>query len=221
METIATRDALLDAAEELFAKHGVEGTSLRAVTSKAGANVAAVHYYFGSKEGLIREVFGRRLAPLSTERLSRLDDCERSDEPDLECILRAFIEPFVELGWQMNHGSSTVHLAGRLIAQVLQEPSGFLRSALAEALRETFIRFTEALVRALPHLERDEVIARFEFCLGTIIHGMAGIHLFEEEKAALRGREVLVDRLVHFLVAGLRAPATPPRTASRTDEETP
>ena len=46
-----TKDLILDAAELLFSENGVEGVSLRALTSKAGVNLASVHYHFGSKEG--------------------------------------------------------------------------------------------------------------------------------------------------------------------------
>ena len=48
----STRDALLEAAAELFAEHGFEGASIRRISEKAGANVAAIHYHFGSKEKL-------------------------------------------------------------------------------------------------------------------------------------------------------------------------
>ena len=67
-QSSTTREDLLDAAERLFALHGVNGTSLRAVTREAGANVAAVHYHFGSKEELLREVFARRLGPVNRRR---------------------------------------------------------------------------------------------------------------------------------------------------------
>ena len=45
----ATHDRILDAAERLFAEHGVAGTSVRAITDQAQVNVAAVNYHFGSK----------------------------------------------------------------------------------------------------------------------------------------------------------------------------
>lgn len=44
-----TKQALILAAGELFAEHGYEGTSIRAIAEKAGANVAAISYHFGSK----------------------------------------------------------------------------------------------------------------------------------------------------------------------------
>ena len=63
MEPTDTRESLLDAAESLFAEHGIQASSLRMITQRAGANLAAVHYHFGSKEGLVRAVFSRRLSP--------------------------------------------------------------------------------------------------------------------------------------------------------------
>ncbi|MDP7449002.1 MAG: TetR family transcriptional regulator, partial [Candidatus Latescibacteria bacterium] len=49
-DTRDTRVRLLDAAEGLFAGHGLDGTSLRAITSAANVNLASVNYHFGSKE---------------------------------------------------------------------------------------------------------------------------------------------------------------------------
>ena len=55
-----TRTRILDAAEELFMLHGFEGTSMRHLTARAGVNLAAVNYHFGSKHALIEAVFRRR-----------------------------------------------------------------------------------------------------------------------------------------------------------------
>src|SRR5881398_3294347 len=62
-----TRTRILDAAEELFMLHGFEGTSMRLLTAKAGVNLAAVNYHFGSKDALIEAVFRRRLGRTYTE----------------------------------------------------------------------------------------------------------------------------------------------------------
>ena len=72
-----TRTRILDAAEELFMQHGFEGTSMRLLTAKAGANLAAVNYHFGSKDALIEAVFRRRLDPMNAERIAELDRLEK------------------------------------------------------------------------------------------------------------------------------------------------
>ncbi|UCF00455.1 MAG: helix-turn-helix transcriptional regulator, partial [Planctomycetota bacterium] len=53
----AVCDRLLDAAEQLFAQTGFNGTSIRHITTKANSNIAAVNYHFGGKEKLYIEVF--------------------------------------------------------------------------------------------------------------------------------------------------------------------
>lgn len=50
-----TKLSLILTAGELFAEYGVEGTSIRTIAEKAGVNIAAVNYHFGSKENLYTE----------------------------------------------------------------------------------------------------------------------------------------------------------------------
>lgn len=50
-----TRMSIIEAAGELFAEQGYAGTSIRAITRKAGVFLSAVNYHFGSKEQLLLE----------------------------------------------------------------------------------------------------------------------------------------------------------------------
>src|SRR5207302_965939 len=77
-----TRTRILDAAEELFMQHGFEGTSMRLLTGKAGVNLAAVNYHFGSKHALVEAVFRRRLDPMNTARIAELEKLEAEDRAD-------------------------------------------------------------------------------------------------------------------------------------------
>src|SRR5215510_4746466 len=52
----ATRQSLIKAATTLFAEHGYDGASVRAIVARARANQAAINYHFGGKEGLYLEV---------------------------------------------------------------------------------------------------------------------------------------------------------------------
>ncbi|UCG86621.1 MAG: TetR/AcrR family transcriptional regulator [Gemmatimonadota bacterium] len=54
---------LLSVATELFAEHGYDGTSIRMITDRAGANLGAVTYHFGSKEALYERVFETMMGP--------------------------------------------------------------------------------------------------------------------------------------------------------------
>lgn len=98
-----TRTALLAAGRELFAAHGYRGASIRAITRKAGANLGAVTYHFGSKEALygavlasvvepfrnhLLEVAGRAGAPLERiERLVRAFFTYLQEHPELPALM--------------------------------------------------------------------------------------------------------------------------------------
>jgi TetR/AcrR family transcriptional regulator len=59
------REALLDAAEFLFARQGLSGTSIREVAELSNSNPALVHYYFGNKQALVIAVMERVMEPMA------------------------------------------------------------------------------------------------------------------------------------------------------------
>jgi len=86
-----TRDALIAAGRALFARHGYDGASVRAITARAGANLGAITYHFGSKRALYDEVVRRCLEPLADRVLS----LARGGGAPLDCIekvVRAVVE---------------------------------------------------------------------------------------------------------------------------------
>ncbi|MER5851435.1 TetR family transcriptional regulator [Streptomyces sp. NPDC002012] len=58
-DAAATRRRLLEAARDLFAERGYEGTTVRSIAERAGANQALLFRYFGSKQGLLTEVLAQ------------------------------------------------------------------------------------------------------------------------------------------------------------------
>ena len=56
----STQEGILDAAEEVFASHGYEGASMRAIAKKANVNQALLHYHFQTKDNLYETVVKRR-----------------------------------------------------------------------------------------------------------------------------------------------------------------
>src|SRR4029079_18166775 len=87
-----TRERLMKAAEVLFARRGYGGTSVRAITTAARCNLAAVNYHFGSKSGLYRWMFEGLLSRLRERRdqdLRRALD-QLGADADLEAFLRTF-----------------------------------------------------------------------------------------------------------------------------------
>lgn len=210
----ATRESLLDAAESLFSEHGIQAASLRAITQRAGANLAAVHYHFGSKQGLVRAVFQRRLEPLNRERLALLSACERDGGGTVEGVMRAFVAPLLRMVREdPDRGGAFARLMGRAFA----EPGDEVRQILFNEFKELVDRFKDALVLLLPHLSESEVLWRLHFVAGSMGHTVACSQMLErysEGRCRLSDVEGSIDLLVQFLAAGLRASATPERGGS-------
>jgi AcrR family transcriptional regulator len=200
-----TRQRLLDAAEALFAEHGFAETSLRTITARARANLAAVHYHFGSKDELLRAVFARRLKALNEERLAQLTALETGDGPvTLERVLAAFIEPLLRLHRAGVQGEQFTRLLGR--AQI--EASDALRDFLRDQYGPVLERFQRTLARLLPELPPGEIRWRLYFSVGALSSAYAGTPsprlLFATPES---GNQAWLQReLIQFLTAGLRAP---------------
>src|SRR5258708_28663780 len=125
-----TRTRILDAAEELFMQHGFEGTSMRPLTTKAGVNLAAVNYHFGSKHALIEAVFRRRLDPMNVARIAELEMLEAEERPSSpETIIRAFIPPRLRL---VEHAKGGGRNFPRLLGPTCTQPNKSLRALIGQ-----------------------------------------------------------------------------------------
>ncbi|MEN8159630.1 MAG: TetR family transcriptional regulator [Myxococcota bacterium] len=195
-----TRQRILHAAEQLFRSRGPGSTSLRSITAAAGVNVAAVHYHFGGREALAREVFARTVAPVNEERLRRLDALEAApDGPGVEAIVRALIEPVFA---EARRDPSLRELSGVL----LTEPEASGRALVEELFGEVMRRFHAALARALPTLGPDEIADRIVFSIGSFAQVLAGRHPARPDGTRVAPDPLSCDRLIAFLTAGLTAP---------------
>src|SRR5476649_2215688 len=62
------REAILCAAEELFATNGFNAISIRDIARAAGANPGSVTYHFKTKDGLLLEIYRRHCVPMNCRR---------------------------------------------------------------------------------------------------------------------------------------------------------
>ena len=89
---------ILDVAERLFAEHGVDGVSLRAINAAAGFGPAAVNYHFGGRSELVRAIVERRFAPVIAAQAVRLEAVEAARAvPTTEQLVEVLAVPFFEL----------------------------------------------------------------------------------------------------------------------------
>lgn len=211
-ESRDTRAAILDAAERLFAENGIDGSSLRAITSAAGVNVAAVNYHFGSRENLVRELFASRTRPANEERIRRLEQVMSSSSPSVRGIVRALVDPVLEAIENPATGTFI-----RIMGRAHSEPSELVRSIMREEFARVFEVFFEAFRTVLPELSDRDLIWRLQFSIGAMVQVICGpqvVELFAHGRCDEGSREELSERLVSFITAGFEA-----RTAFDTGEK--
>jgi AcrR family transcriptional regulator len=200
-----TRTRILDAAEELFMQHGFEGTSMRLLTAKAGVNLAAVNYHFGSKHALVEAVFRRRLDPMNQARIVELEKLEGAAAP--EQIIRAFVSPTLRLVEDARGGGRNFI---RLLGRTYTEPAKAVRQLIGQMYAPVMDRFKAALARALPQMPPEELVWRMHFMFGTLAYTLAAtdtVQLIAGCKPEDRyDARLLEERLTAFLNAGLNAP---------------
>ena len=209
MVTTDTRQRLLDVAEGLFADQGLKGTSLRAITSAAEANLAAVNYHFGTKEGLFAAVFQRRIGPMTVERIRLLDqalEAAAPNAPALEDVLRAYLAP--ALGLLTSRDPGAVNFP-RLLGRVFSEP-GEIKMQVLSQFRPSAERFLEVLAQILPELPHAELMWRLHFLIGSLAHTTASgklICLMSGGACDPDDVEGLLERLTTYAAAGFQAPS--------------
>jgi AcrR family transcriptional regulator len=194
MSTDVTRTSLLDAAERLFAEHGFDGTSIRLITDAAGANVASIHYHFGSKENVLRGVTGRvagRIGELRTELLEALPE-----SPAVEQVLEAFIRP--DLMVIAERGPTVARFLGRTYSD--QTP--WIQQMAAEQYADVRHTFFPLLAAALPRLTPEQLAWRMNRVVAVIVHQYA---TWPEAGMSEPETERTLHDLVTFLASGLRA----------------
>ncbi len=206
-ESAETQTRILDAAETLFIENGYSATSLRAVAGRAGVNLAAAHYHFGSKEGLLRACVHRRLEPVHEARMAGLDALlAREPRPSVREILAVFLAPLAD--------ESTPTTLPRLMARLYGEPHSLSRPLIEAEFTPTARRFLAVMREALPELAPDELRWRFHFVIGAMIHLFAFDRPPDFGGTAPAPRpDRGVEDLLGFAVAGLERPPTGRRDA--------
>ncbi|MFC8530766.1 TetR/AcrR family transcriptional regulator [Nocardia sp. NPDC057227] len=186
--TLSTDRRLVAAAERLFAERGIDAVSLRAVMAAAGANVASVHYHFGSKDALVRAVIRARGGEISVRRAELLDAAGAS-APSPRALAEAFVRPVAEA--MAAGGGDWV----TVVADVITVNHGALRQVTEEFTAQA-VRFTELLTRLHPELPprtvRFRLTQAMTFTFQTLgdrdrlrdILALSGTHLTADEVLA-------------------------------------
>lgn len=196
----STKQAVLEAALDVFAEHGYRDGSVAKICERAGANRAAVNYHFGSKENLYREVW--RHGEEETRRAFPFEPRDGAVSPKLRLkwLMRSFLKSTFDPG--------TPGKFARIVAHELHEPHEFLtedREALPEHLESVFRPIIRDL---LGPLARDEDVT---LCEVMVLLPMlsVGMSKFPTHPAGHRSFDLGVDpeevaaQVFEFAMAGI------------------
>ncbi len=203
-----TRQLILDASEYFFAVEGFRGTTLRAVTEKAGVNLAAVNYHFGSKKALLEEVIKRRIEPLNEVRRKRLEAVrdeavKTGKKPEVRDILGAFIEP--TLLFKESNPEAKYFFA--FIGRSFTDPDDTVRKVFLRFIKPIFGLMYETLLEALPQFSSDLIFWRLHFSIGALFHTMHICENLKDEVPDMKDRDAssLVELIIPYVTAGMKA----------------
>ncbi len=207
---IAIKERILDAAEELFARHGYDSASMRQLTARAKVNLAAVNYHFGGKESLYTAMISRRLRARYETRRANLERAEREagvQPVPLPTVIELLVRPVFELSEDRSHGGAHVI---RILGRSLAEPLPFMGAVLAAEFQPTMARFSQAVRRSVPQLSPEDFLWRLSFVVGAMQHTFAVLHRMSELTSGIcrnDDHEGALRRFIEFAVGAFSAPA--------------
>lgn len=201
-----TKEKILDVAERLFADHGFVSTSLRQITAEAGVNLAAVNYHFHSKEALLSAVLERKFRPVNERRIELLDQALREAgqfRPELESVVRAFIQPVFEARGAGIELSSFA----RLIARLATDPDDWAVAVMSEHTKAVIERFLPAFEAALGIGNPGTVAWAAHLSIGAMAHSLMGLpilHRMTGVDPRVSNPSEHMERLICYIAGGMR-----------------
>lgn len=202
---INTHEKLLKAASEVFAKKGYRNTTVAEICRRAGSNVAAVNYHFGSKDVLYVAVW--RNAFEVALRAYPPDGGLPPDAPAeqrLRALIHSNLHRVLDAG-RLGH-------AGRILMREMSDPTEVIRSVLRDVIRPLHERTRSIIKRLLGPKAGDREIG---FCEMSVIHQCLalGFRRGRLPPGIIKGRgkptpeliDALVEHITCFSLAGIKA----------------
>lgn len=202
----ATRERLIEAGTRLFAERGVDAVRVREINDLAGQrNSSALHYHFGSREGLLRAILGQHRAPIEARRADLLETFARDGDPtDLRALMATVVLPLVaELSTELGRAYL------RIIPQYIGRYSPSFSELPAEFGPEGIRRTLTYVNAALSWLPRDERLVRIDLSMEFLTYAVARRARDIDAGVPLRlPEERFVALLLDLSVGGLEAPSS-------------
>lgn len=195
-------ESILDAAEYLFSKRGLDGVTLRDVAERVGIHVTLLNYYFRDKLHLFESVFARRAGVTGGRRLVALEQYEAgcAGKPTVVGALEAFLDTDLDLYY--NGGEGWMNYAA-FCARVSNTPEGAL--LMDEHFDPVVLKLVEILKRALPDYSDEEIFWGYHFVSGSLMNTLARTGRIDRLSGGVCHSDdfpAIKKRMARFMAAG-------------------
>ncbi|MEC3919044.1 TetR/AcrR family transcriptional regulator [Nocardia sp. CDC160] len=195
----ATRARLVKTAERLFAAHGVDAVSVRAVNAAAGLGAASVNYHFGTKDDLIAAVLLDLGATVRDHIRANTDALAASETPPTaESLVRAVTEPYRDLLLRNR-------TRGMRWIKIVTQLSLHSHPALTAAEADLPDHLHTQLRRAFPHSDPSRLEARWAIALMGFLQALARADEWQPTSTPSPAEDLTAfyEDQVNFLIGGL------------------
>lgn len=210
-----TREAIVMAALTLFAKHGIDGVSLRQIVTAAGqSNPSAVHYHFRSKEGLVEAVLEHvraQFVPTQAQALAAMEDSRQRGQLTVRETVRLFLMPTM----MIHSASPQGRLSIRFVARLIWQGDDATMVGMMSRYSLTHARVVDLLHELLPYQPKDKLSFLVMAAITNLLHGLADVGVMESH-ASLGLRPLMASRsaematwFVDYVAAGLIGAGVP------------
>jgi AcrR family transcriptional regulator len=191
-------DALIRAAERLFAERGSDAVSLRDITAASGAtNASAVQYHFGDRRGLVRAILSKHDVEIERRRHELLDVYESVAELDVRALAAALVRP---LAAELNNDDGGLGYL-QLVADLYNRPNPTFDLSTLDDRTDSFQRW-RALVMPLLTPEAIRLHRRFDALRFTVSE------LARRGRSGRRDHRLFTSQLTDVVAALLLAPVS-------------
>lgn len=199
----ATMEQILDAAEELFSRHGLHGVTLKDVAKQVGVHHTLLNYYFTDKRALFDAVFARRAAITSETRMQALDayEADCGGKPTVEGALHAYLDTDLDLYIRGGEGWKNYAALG---AQVANTPE-WGAEMMDEYFDPVVLRLIALLKRALPDCPEQDIFWGYHFVTGALMLTLARTGRIDKLSGGLCHSDdfaAVKERMASFMAAG-------------------
>lgn len=202
-DSLRTQAVLISTAEKLFAERGIEGVSLSEINRVAGQrNKSALHYHFGSRDGLLRALLEKHRHRIDAERSLMLEQHHHPETLTLHEALTILVQPLAARVDDYE-GGGVYYI--RIMAQLSANPQHPIAYWMFNDTPSSFALIAQTISRYMPKAPSAVRLRRAQMLNATMFHAL----LLQSHSAdAPAERALFINDLIDCLAGLITAPVS-------------